>query len=73
MIESDERYVGWSRPAAWRVVNVTRCRACGARVSFARSASGASSAMLDRDGSRHGATCPDPSRYALLARQRGWR
>ena len=70
MLERDSRYSGWSRPATWHIVNLTRCRACGEPVAFGRAYSGASSGLLDRDGTRHGLTCTEPERYALIMRQR---
>jgi hypothetical protein len=70
MLERDDRYAGWSRPASWRVVNITTCRACGSRVSFARALSGAAAGLLDRDGGRHAATCADRAQFDLIARQR---
>ena len=62
MLERDERFSGWSRPAGWLVVSVGRCRGCGAPISWARTPAGRS-APLDRDGTSHFATCPDADSF----------
>jgi hypothetical protein len=50
----DERFVGWRRPASWRMVGLSSCPGCGARISWCRSRFG-SSIAVERRGEPH--TC----------------
>jgi hypothetical protein len=58
MLDRDARFAGWHRPASWTMVNVGRCRACGAAIAWCKTPAGRA-APLDRDGSSHYATCTD--------------
>lgn len=52
---------GYDLPVGWSMVNVGRCRGCGARVLWCRASSGRGVA-IDRDGTEHATRCADPER-----------
>jgi hypothetical protein len=52
---------GYDLPVGWSMVNVGRCRGCGARVLWCRAPSGRGVA-IDRDGGEHALRCPNAER-----------
>jgi hypothetical protein len=64
MLERDDRFAGWHRPAGWAIVSVSVCRGCREPISWARTPAGRT-APLDRDGGSHFATCPEADRFRL--------